>query len=226
MRLPNNKPVVRLPCREVIFDLDGTLVDSLPGIERSVRAAVESVLPGEPMPDLKAIIGPPIATMFARVWPELEPEKMARLVAAFRSHYIEKGCLDSLPYPGVVETLSQLQAAGLRMFVLTNKPAAPTKAILGVLGLAEFFTEVLAPDSPECPFASKPDGALFLMRRFDLDADQTTLVGDGADDAAAAEACGFRFIAAAYGYGPAAATAGIRVEKFSEIGRYLLSVPA
>ena len=112
------------------------------------------------------------------------------------------------------------------MFVLTNKPATPTKTILEALGLAGFFAGVLAPDSPESPFASKPDGARALIRLFALDADQTTLVGDGADDAAAAEACGFRFIAAAYGYGTAAATAVTRAEKFSEIGRYLLSVPA
>ena len=208
--------------KSVIFDLDGTLVDSLPGIERSARTAIESVLPGVPMPDLKAVIGPPVAAMFARVWPDLDQEKMARLVAGFRSHYLENGCLDSVLFPGVVETLSRLQAAGIRMFVLTNKPSAPTKTILGALGLAEFFDAVLAQDSPESPFASKPDGARALMRRFGLDADQTTLVGDGADDAAAAEACGFRFIAAAYGYGMAAATAATRVEKFSEIERYLL----
>jgi phosphoglycolate phosphatase len=211
--------------KSVIFDLDGTLVDSLPGIKLSACAAIESVLPGVPMPDLKAVIGPPIAAMFARLWPDLDPEKMAQLVAAFRSHYVEKGCLDSLPFPGVLETLSRLQAAGVRMFLLTNKPTAPTKTILCALGLAEFFTGVLAPDSPESPFASKPDGARALMRRFALDPEQTALVGDGADDAAAAEACGFRFIATAYGYGTAAATAGIRVEKFSGIERYLLSVP-
>ncbi|MEI6070553.1 MAG: HAD hydrolase-like protein [Verrucomicrobiae bacterium] len=212
--------------RSVIFDLDGTLVDSLPGIEYSARTAIGSVLPGVPMPDLKAIIGPPVAAMFARLWPDLDPEKMAQLVAAFRSHYVEKGCLDSRPFPGVTETLSRLQAAGLRMLVLTNKPVAPTNTILGTLGLAEFFTGVLAPDSPESPFASKPDGARALMRRFALDPGQTTLVGDGADDAAAADACGFRFIAAAYGYGAAAETAATRVEKFSDIEGYLLSVPA
>ena len=211
--------------KSVIFDLDGTLVDSLPGIERSARAAIGTVLPGVPMPDLKAVIGPPIAAMFARLWPELDPEKMARLVAAFRSHYVEKGCLDSPPFPGVVETLSRLQAADIQMFVLTNKPDAPTKTILGALGLAKFFTGVLAPDSPETPFGSKPDGARLLARKFDLDPGQTILVGDGADEAASAEAGGFRFIAAAYGYGTAAATAGIRVEKFSGIERYLLSVP-
>ncbi|MEI6494403.1 MAG: HAD hydrolase-like protein, partial [Verrucomicrobiota bacterium] len=163
--------------RSAIFDLDGTLVDSLPGIERSAREAIESVLPGVPMPDLKAIIGPPIAAMFKNVWPDLDPEKMARLVAVFRSHYVENGCLDSLPFPGVMETLFRLQAEGVSMFVLTNKPDAPTKKILEVLGLAEFFAGVFAPDSPESPFVSKPDGARMLAEKFGLDPGQTTLVG-------------------------------------------------
>ncbi len=210
----------------VIFDLDGTLVDSLPGIESSSRSAIGRLLPEELMPDLRALIGPPIAEMLARVWPDLDPEKMAQIVAAFRAHYAEKGCLESLPYQGVIETLSRLQDAGLRMFVLTNKPAAPTKTILGALGMAGFLVGVFAPDSPEAPFTSKPDGARALMRRFGLVAGQTTLIGDGADDAAAAEACGLRFIAAGYGYGAAADTAAIRVEKFSDIEGYLLSVSA
>jgi phosphoglycolate phosphatase len=209
--------------RAAIFDLDGTLVDSMPGIECSVGAAIESALPGTAMPDLRAVIGPPIATMFARLWPDLDSEKLALLVAAFRSHYAEVGCLESVPFPGVKETLPLLREAGMRLFVLTNKPSAPAKTILEALGLLEFFEAVSAPDAPGAPFASKTDGARALMRRFGLDPDQTTLVGDGADDAAAAEACGFRFIAADYGYGRA--DAAVRVKKFSEISRHLLSMP-
>lgn len=205
-----------------LFDLDGTLVDSLPGIKSSTRIAIAQVLPEVGMPDLRAMIGPPIATMFARAWPDLEPEKLACLLAAFRSHYFEEGCLESRPFPGVPETLLRVHAAGVRLFVLTNKPAAPAQKILDTLGLAQFFTTVMAPDSVKPPLRLKPEGALLLMEKFGLKPGETTLVGDGADDAASADACGFRFIAAAYGYGTAAASAKLRIEKFSEIERLLL----
>jgi phosphoglycolate phosphatase len=206
----------------VIFDLDGTLVDSLPGIESSARSAIGRALPEELMPDLRALIGPPIAEMFAKAWPNLEPERFELLLAEFRAHYLATGCLLSVPFPGVPETLARLQATGLRLFVLTNKPAASAGKILGHLGLAAWFAASLSPDSVIPPFGSKSEGGLLLMEMFDLAPEKTTLVGDGVDDAASAATCGFRFIAAAYGYGPAAETAATRVEKFSDIERYLL----
>lgn len=207
--------------KNIIFDLDGTLVDSLPGIEESARVAIARVLPGEPMPDLRAVIGPPVAKMFALLWPGLAVHRAERLLAEFRGHYDEAGCLRSAPYPQVPETLARLLAAGLRMFVLTNKPLRPTQKILNHLGFEKYFTAVAAPDCPRHPFDSKPAGARRLAGTFGLAPAHTVLVGDGADDAAAAAECGFRFMAAAYGYGKAFACAAIRVEKFSEIEYHL-----
>ena len=208
--------------KNVIFDLDGTLVDSLPGIEESARVAIARVLPEIPQPDLRRLVGPPIAAMFAMLWPELPGERMARLLAEFRAHYDDTGCLRSQPYPQVPEVLARLSSARLRLFVLTNKPIQPTRKILGHLGLESFFTDVACPDCSQRPFDSKAAGARALAKEFNLLPDATMLFGDGADDAAAAAACGFGFIAAAYGYGLAAAEATIRVEKFSEIEYHLL----
>ncbi len=205
-----------------IFDLDGTLVDSLEGIEFAVRNAIKHVLPEKEMPDLRTIVGPPIASMFAREWPELSPKKMARLLAVFREQYVREGCYKSRLFPGVFRTLERLHSSGMRLFVLTNKPHEPTRKILDFHGLGKFFTGTLSPDSMEPPFCSKPEGARILMKRFDLDPGETFFVGDGEDDAVSAEECGFRFIAAAYGYGTASASARVCAEKFSEIGRHLL----
>lgn len=208
--------------RAVIFDLDGTLVDSLPGIESSVRHAVDQVLPDESLPNLKTVIGPPITTMFARLWPELSAKMIDALVEEFRPHYLAEGCLESKMIPGVLETISYLQTKGLSMFILTNKPFAPSQKILAHLGLANFFTEILSPDSNPPLFSVKAGGAKFLLDKFDLSPHETALVGDGEDDAHAAKACGLCFIAAAYGYGRAAVTASMRIEKFSEIESLLL----
>jgi len=211
--------------RAVIFDLDGTLVDSLGGIEESARVAIRRVLPDEAIPDLRSLIGPPIATMFARAWPDLDPDKMRLLVHEFRTHYATEGCINSVAFPGVFEVLLGLHSAGTELFILTNKPVAPTRRILDHLGLSRFFTQAMAPDSVAPPFRSKPEGARVLMEKFALDPGRTTLVGDGPDDAAAAEACGFGFIAVDYGYGAAFKTAKHRAENFSQIGKILLQFP-
>ena len=212
--------------QSVIFDLDGTLVQSLPGIEQSARVAISRVLPEMPLPDLRAVIGPPIATMFARLWPDLAAEQMACLLAEFRTHYYSEGCLCSEPYPQVRDTLARLQAAGRALFVLTNKPAAPAQKILHHLGLAEFFTEIMGPDSVQPPFRSKPDGARLLAAKHRLSPQSTVIVGDGIDDAEASQACGFGFIAVCYGYGRAAEWAGAaplaKLEKISNLDRILL----
>jgi phosphoglycolate phosphatase len=110
--------------------------------------------------------------------------------------------------------------------VLTNKPTSPAKKILAHLGLAAFFTEVIGPDSVSPPFPRKPDGARLLIQRHGLAPRSTTLVGDGEDDMEAATECGFRFIAAAYGYGKAAEsrllTPLTTIKNISEIKQILL----
>ena len=222
-RLPGNPLLMSretAAVQNIIFDLDGTLVDSLPGIEESARAAIGRVLPDEPMPDLRSVIGPPIATMIAKLWPGLPGECAVLLLAEFRSHYDREGCLLAQAYPGVGEGLARFFASGVRLFVLTNKPLAPAVKILSHLGFMKYFACVSAPDSAP-PFDSKPVGARQLAEKYALVPAATILVGDGADDAASAAACGFIFIAAAYGYGRAAEEAAIRVEKFSEIEYHL-----
>lgn len=106
----------------IIFDLDGTLVNSLSGIEASARYAVEKCLPERKLPALRELIGPPIATMLAMLWPDLDQDRLKAVVTAFREHYDVQGCLLSELYPNVAETLDHLRHCGLRLFVLTNKP--------------------------------------------------------------------------------------------------------
>jgi len=209
--------------KNVIFDLDGTLVDSLAGIEQAVGAAIIEVMPEvKALPNLRDVIGPPISVMFTTLWPELADLQIQRLVTSFRSHYLAEGCLQSIPFPSVPETLLRLSSRSFQLFVLTNKPAAPTRKILDHLGMSRFFAVALSPDSTHPAFPSKSDGARHLTNSFCLEPAETILIGDGVDDMAAAESCGFGFIAAAYGYGAAAGTAERRIEKFSEIEDLLL----
>ena len=187
----------------VVFDLDGTLVDSLPGIESSIGAAITECMPRQPLPDIRSVIGPPVAKMFQQLWPALPEAELHALVAAFRRHYDAVGCLQTRLYDGVSDSLIKLRERGVELFVLTNKPAAPTQRILHVLGIEPHFRALVSPDSSDPPFSVKSEGAAKLQEQYRLRTETTLLVGDGHDDARAAAHCGFGFIAAEYGYGDA-----------------------
>jgi phosphoglycolate phosphatase len=210
----------------IIFDLDGTLVDSLPGIEASLRVAVATCNPPRQVPALRGIIGPPIAQMIARLWPDLADAQRACAVAAFRRHYDSEGCLLSPLFDGVLPTLSALQAHGIELFLLTNKPQRPTQTILEQTAMRQYLRDAVSPDTNDPPFAVKSAGALWLRARYSLRRETTLVVGDGLDDAEAAAECGFGFVAAAYGYGGAAQRSDLHpvavLETFSAIREIVL----
>jgi phosphoglycolate phosphatase len=187
----------------VFFDLDGTLVDSLPGITYSARAAVEQVYSGRTLPDLLPFIGPPIREVFRRALPENDSKILERLEQSFRTSYDSEGWRKTRAYPGVKKVLAQVCESGFVCCVLTNKPHRPTHTILRHLCLGRFFTEVITPDTRTPCYSSKVEAALDIQRRNALAGEDALLVGDSADDGAAAEACGFKFAAATFGYGRA-----------------------
>lgn len=184
-----------------VFDLDGTLVDSIPGIDAAARVALSEHASHLTLPSLRTFIGPPIRTMLARALNLTDSTQLDLLETSFRRHYDNDGWRDSPAYPGVVETLEVLHAAGARLYVLTNKPALPTARILKHLGLSHLFTEIVTPDSREPRFATKSAAALALRTRMQTAPSATLLVGDSPDDAQAAAAAGFVFAAASWGYG-------------------------
>lgn len=210
----------------ILFDLDGTLIDSLAGIETSLRLAAERCLPRRAFPDIRRAIGPPIKGLLSRLWPELSDDQLQEMAAAFRGHYDTEGCRESRLFEGVAQTLATLQEQEIDMFVLTNKPLRPTLTILQLTGLESRFRAIISPDSSDPPFPVKSAGAVHLQQRYDLRPDSTFVVGDGMDDVEAAAACGFGFILAAYGYGNAIGrenlAAVLTLETFSEIERLVL----
>lgn len=126
--------------RLILFDLDGTLVDSAPGIHAGVRvAAAELGLP-EPTPEqLTAMVGPPLQDGFAGAF-GLTESGVERAVAAYRAHYTAGAMLDAPVYPGIVELLGALGDAVLA--VATSKPETFARQILDHVGLAGSFASV------------------------------------------------------------------------------------
>ena len=188
----------------ILFDLDGTLVDSLPGIIRAARAALTDVLPGTGLPDLRSFVGPPIREILRRALGLENSGLLDDLEAAFRRHYNSEGWLHTVAYSGVPETLAVLHAAGARLGVVTNKPLAPTRSILAHLDLARFMEIVLTPDSVAPAYINKASALAAALSAQAMVPSRTLFVGDSSDDAAAAAACGVSFAAVSYGYGDAA----------------------
>jgi phosphoglycolate phosphatase len=185
----------------VLFDLDGTLVDTLPGIEYSSQVAVRAVLLNREFTGLRQRIGPPIREIFHQTFPEVAPEVLDRLERHFRASYDSEGWKKSVAHPMVSATLRQLVDWGVQCFVVTNKPAAPTGRILRHLGLWEYFKETISPDSRPVPFTSKVEAIAFLLSKHSLEIGYSAFVGDSEDDACAARTCNLPFVAVKYGYG-------------------------
>ena len=128
--------------RLVLFHLDGTLVDSTPGIWASIRvAAAELALP-EPTPEqLRSMVGPPLEDGFAGAFGLLADE-VARAVAAYRAHYSAGALVDADVYAGIPQLLSWLRTDGATLAVATSKPEPFAVRVLEHTGLAENFASV------------------------------------------------------------------------------------
>ena len=187
--------------KNVVFDLDGTLVDSLPGIAWSIDAALAEcgLTPRSSLTpqDLKPLIGPPVRTILATVSGLPDGAELDRLLAAFRRSYDADGWRKTLLQPGTMSMLQRLLAGGCRLWVVTNKPALSSGLILKGLGVALYFEKTLSPDSRHPPFASKAEMLLAL----DLPDAETIMVGDTEEDAHAAAAAGFECAIVPHGYG-------------------------
>ena len=190
--------------RAVLFDLDGTLLDSLPGIEYSARAAFAACGLAVGEVELRTLIGPPIRTILARMAHAtggLSEQQLDRLVQAFRASYDSEGWKRAPLYAGAAELLRELRAQGKRLFVVTNKPRHVSLRILQAGGTLELFEEVVTRDSREPAYEDKQEMMRSLMERHGLQQQDCLMVGDTIEDAEAALQTGVPFCLMTHGYG-------------------------
>ena len=190
------------PPRAIIFDLDGTLVDSA----EDLRAALNRLL-GElglrsiEANEIKGMIGDGVLKMVERalVATHGDPQQSDACLPRFLEIYLANSANLTRCYPGVSETLDELHRKKFRLAVVTNKPVSATNRILGTLSLARFFPVVVGGDSVQ---QRKPHPAPLLeaARRLGVDVSQSLMVGDNIHDVAAAHAAGMRCVAVSYGY--------------------------
>jgi phosphoglycolate phosphatase len=187
--------------KSLVLDLDGTLIDSKPAIFESFGVASARVMPGQPLSMDGVTVGPPLPEMFRRQFPAASPAQIDELVRTFREHYASRGIFTTRMFDSAPAVLDACRERNIALYIATNKPLRLTQAILDNLKITPLFAAVLAADSTQPPFPNKAAMIRHLLEQHRFDASEAVYVGDTAEDAEAASACGLRFVWASYGYG-------------------------
>lgn len=186
--------------RALIFDLDGTLIDSKQDLIHSVNAMLRELRRGELAEEtISGYIGHGAPRLVARALGEGCAEEERQQALEFFLRYYEEHKMDTTrAYPGVAETLEKL--AGMPMVVLTNKPVRISVRILDGMGLSKYFRAIYGGNSFE---TKKPDplGARTILRELSVEAQEALLVGDSEVDVQTARNAGTLAAAVNYGFG-------------------------
>lgn len=185
-----------------IFDLDGTLVDSLDDIADALnRALAENGLPTAPSDEVRGWVGDGLRTLCARAAPGLDPGQLERLVRSAESHYKRAVVVKTRPYPNILKMLDLLQSRSAKMAVLSNKPDALTREVVRQLNLDHFFSVVQGATTDESRKPS-PDAALSIARGWGCAPGDIFFVGDSLIDIATAVNSGMVSVAVSWGFVP------------------------
>ncbi|HWN81482.1 MAG TPA: HAD-IA family hydrolase [Candidatus Udaeobacter sp.] len=190
----------------LIYDLDGTLIDSQLDLAHSVNAALaDAGRPPKPVAQVASYVGDGVAVMLERAFEDATPVELMRALAVYRAHY-RAHCLDHTRlYPGVRSTLEHFRHK--RQAVVSNKPADFSRLIVAGLGLSEVLPVVIGGDTAG---ALKPDPAPVraALAALGVGPHQAVMVGDGLTDLEAGRRAGLRTCAATYGLNERAVLAG------------------
>jgi phosphoglycolate phosphatase len=194
------------PPATVIFDLDGTLTDSRPGILRTTHYALERLhkasggkTPAPEGADLTRMIGPPLRETFKEL---VGAAHVEQLIGYYRERYQKIGLLENSVYDGVPQALSQLQRASHKLFVATSKNEKDARRILEHFGLRRYFGEVYGAHD-DGGRAVKSELLTFLLGRERINAKKSrvAMIGDRKYDALGALSVGISALGALWGYG-------------------------
>jgi phosphoglycolate phosphatase len=194
----------------ILFDLDGTIVDSAPGITATLAYMFEQL--GKPIPtpsELLRYVGPPLLDSF-RDLAGFTPEESARALEIYREKYLNVGAYDATQYPGVGLVLKAVHESPLPMSLATSKPETPATLILEHFNLARYFDIITGASDDEVRSAKKDVVAEALIRLAAMGADvsRPVLVGDREHDVHGAAANNVPTIFVDWGYGSVAEQAG------------------
>jgi phosphoglycolate phosphatase len=194
----------------ILFDLDGTIVDSAPGITATLAYTFEQL--GLPVPspaELVAYVGPPILDSF-RDLAGFTPEQSQRALDIYRPQYLKTGVFNAAVYPGVPEVLKSIRAHDIPLSLATSKPETPATLILEHYDLLKYF-DVITGASDDEKRSAKADvvaEALKRLTEFGADISRPVMVGDRSHDVHGAAEHDVPTIFVRWGYGSPAEEVG------------------
>ncbi|MGL6177170.1 MAG: phosphoglycolate phosphatase [Vibrionaceae bacterium] len=191
----------------IAFDLDGTLVDSVPDLAHALRLMLADIgVPSVSDAMVRGWIGNGVEIMVKRalsgnvdIDPLLSPELIAQALARFEFHYRQNASSETTAYPNVYNTLASLKQAGFLLGIVTNKAQQFVPAILQQLQLEAFFNDIIGGDTLSTN-KPHPQGLLFLQEKHKLKSQEIVMVGDSKNDILAAKNAHIASIGLTYGY--------------------------
>lgn len=185
----------------ILFDLDGTITNSAPGITNSVKYALNKLNKQVPPYDtLLKFIGPPLIEGFCEIT-DLDPETAATAVKYYREYYPEKGIFECTVYDGITKLLSCLVADGKQLILATSKPEVYAKKITAHFGLDAYFGFIFGAAMDKTRSTKEQVIEYALKSAGITDISKAVMIGDRMHDITGAKKNGIKSIGVLYGFG-------------------------
>ena len=187
--------------KNILFDLDGTIVNSYKGITDSIKY-VTKTLNTEALSDdiLKKFIGPPLEKSFIKYCDDIDENNVEHAISLYREYYKETGIYDCTLYPNIIECLNILKNNNKYIYLATAKPKPFAKTILSYLHIDHFFNEVYGVDF-NSSIKDKYTVMSHAIKDSNLDINASIMIGDREDDAIASKKLSIDILSVRYGYG-------------------------
>ncbi len=213
--------------RAALFDLDGTLTESGPGITRSVAYSLQKFgITETDQKKLDRFVGPPLIDSYMRYY-DLSYDQAKQAVVFYREYYETKGLFENRVYDGVEEMLRTLRDGGVRCVVATSKPKQFAVLILEHFGLEDYFSRVAGASMDESRTDKGEVIAYALEKAGIAPGERTIMVGDREHDVLGAKRNGLPTVGVLYGYGSreelTAAGAAFLAETPDQAASYILN---
>ena len=206
----------------ILFDLDGTLLDSLPGIESSVRAAFTACGVPQLHTSLRSMIGPPIRAILRQAGEIQDEETLDCLERWFRADHDTQGWRKAVCFPHAEHVLRVLRENGRQLVAISNKPRHISLITLEHERILDLFEEIVTRDSRTPAYAGKEEMIRVVQADRHISQADCLMVGDTIEDAKAAESAGIRFAFMSHGYGTVEETPSIPIAwKLDSLSEFL-----